>query len=40
MCPLLDHSQVNYVPDLIDLTKDEEARDYWLKCFERTIQTV
>lgn len=38
VCPQLDHS--TYVPDLIDLTKDEEARDYWLKCFERTIETV
>jgi bifunctional damage-control phosphatase, subfamily II, fusion protein len=30
----------NYVPDLIDLTQDEEARKYWLDCFEKTINTV
>ena len=39
MCPLLS-DQINYVPDLIDLTKDEEARSYWLNCFEKTIETV
>ena len=38
-CPLIsDHA--NYVPDLFDLTKDEEARNYWLDCFEKTVQTV
>ncbi|CAF0848455.1 unnamed protein product [Brachionus calyciflorus] len=36
-CPLLDHE--SYIPDLVDLTKDEEARSYWLSCFERTIET-
>ena len=40
MCPLVDHKNHNYVPDLVDLTKDEEARNYWLNCFERTIETV
>jgi hypothetical protein len=41
MCPLVDHSNGNsYVPDLVDLTRDEEARAYWLNCFERTIETV
>lgn len=37
-CPLLEHE--NYIPDLVDLTKDEEARNYWLSCFEKTIETV
>ena len=36
MCPLLEPA---YIPDLVDLTKDEEARMYWLKCFENTIVT-
>ena len=39
MCPLLENTS-SYVPDLIDLTKDEEARGYWLDCFEHTIETV
>jgi hypothetical protein len=40
MCPLLDTTEnKNYIPDLIDLTKDEEARIYWLNCFEKTINT-
>jgi hypothetical protein len=38
-CPYLEDA-VSYVPDLVDLTKDEAARDYWLSCFERTINTV
>jgi hypothetical protein len=37
--PLLS-DLASYTPDLIDLTKDEEARQYWLKCFENTIHTV
>lgn len=37
-CPLLN-DQFSYVPDLIDLTKDEDARIYWLDCFEKTIST-
>jgi hypothetical protein len=39
MCPLLLNPNT-YIPDLIDLTKDEEARSYWLACFEKTINTV
>ena len=39
MCPLLINPTL-YIPDLIDLTKDEEARNYWLNCFEKTINTV
>ena len=31
-CPLLKDPS-SYVPDLIDLTKDEAARTYWLDCF-------
>lgn len=38
-CPLLVEPS-NYIPDLVDLTKDEAARTYWLDCFERTINTV
>jgi hypothetical protein len=30
----------NYIPDLVDLTQDEEARQYWLDCFQKTINTV
>lgn len=26
-----------YVPDTVDLTKDKEARDYWLSCFESSL---
>jgi bifunctional damage-control phosphatase, subfamily II, fusion protein len=37
-CPFLLDSNI-YIPDLIDLTKDDEARDYWLNCFEKTIET-
>ena len=37
-CPLLKDPS-SYVPDLIDLTKDEAARTYWLDCFEKTINT-
>lgn len=39
VCPLLLNPN-SYIPDLIDLTKDEEARHYWLGCFEKTINTV
>ena len=31
--PLLDTNQ-KYYPDTMDLTKDGEAREYWLNCFE------
>ena len=39
VCPLLNTKIKQYVPDLVDLTKDEEARTYWLKCFQTTINT-
>ncbi|KAK4312227.1 hypothetical protein Pmani_016307 [Petrolisthes manimaculis] len=26
-----------YKPDAVDLTKDKEARDYWLSCFESSL---
>ncbi|XP_050719238.1 4'-phosphopantetheine phosphatase-like isoform X2 [Eriocheir sinensis] len=28
-----------YVPDTVDLTKDKEARDYWLSCFESSLES-
>lgn len=31
--PLLDFDE-KYYPDTMDLTKDTEAREYWLTCFE------
>lgn len=34
--PLLAHPE-EYVPDTVDLTKDKEARDYWLSCFEGSL---
>ncbi|XP_042242173.1 4'-phosphopantetheine phosphatase-like isoform X3 [Homarus americanus] len=34
--PLLAHPE-EYVPDAVDLTKDKEARDYWLSCFEGSL---
>ncbi|XP_071551021.1 4'-phosphopantetheine phosphatase isoform X2 [Panulirus ornatus] len=34
--PLLTHPE-EYVPDAVDLTKDKEARDYWLSCFEGSL---
>ncbi|CAL4163602.1 unnamed protein product, partial [Meganyctiphanes norvegica] len=36
--PLLTTSQ-EYVPDTVDLTKDKEARDYWLSCFEGSLDS-
>lgn len=35
-CPLL-HDPANYVPDTVDLTQDTEAREYWLHCFEESV---
>lgn len=34
--PLLNTTE-EYVPDTVDLTKDEEARNYWLSCFEGSL---
>ncbi|XP_076052846.1 4'-phosphopantetheine phosphatase isoform X2 [Oratosquilla oratoria] len=34
--PLLAHPE-EYIPDTVDLTKDKEARDYWLSCFEDSL---
>ena len=31
---------LRYFPDAVDLTKDTEAREYWLKCFEDSIDKV
>uniref|UniRef100_A0A1B6EFC2 4'-phosphopantetheine phosphatase n=1 Tax=Clastoptera arizonana TaxID=38151 RepID=A0A1B6EFC2_9HEMI len=36
-CPLLA-DPANYIPDTVDLNCDKEARDYWLKCFESSIE--
>ncbi|XP_054271885.1 4'-phosphopantetheine phosphatase isoform X2 [Macrosteles quadrilineatus] len=35
-CPLLA-DPANYVPDTVDLNGDQEAREYWLDCFENSI---
>ncbi|XP_049852310.1 4'-phosphopantetheine phosphatase isoform X1 [Schistocerca gregaria] len=35
-CPLLADPAA-YIPDTVDLTKDTEARNYWLQCFEESI---
>uniref|UniRef100_A0A0P6CRZ5 4'-phosphopantetheine phosphatase n=2 Tax=Daphnia magna TaxID=35525 RepID=A0A0P6CRZ5_9CRUS len=35
-CPLLDQP-ASYVPDMVDLTEDAEARKYWLDCFEESL---
>ncbi|KAK6641070.1 hypothetical protein RUM44_012769 [Polyplax serrata] len=37
VCPLLLDPET-YCPDTEDLTKDEEAREYWLQCFEETVE--
>ena len=30
----------NYIADTVDLTRDDEARDYWLACFEDSLPKV
>ena len=30
----------NYIADTVDLTRDYEARDYWLACFEESLPKV
>ncbi|KAJ4429005.1 hypothetical protein ANN_26001, partial [Periplaneta americana] len=35
-CPLL-FDPSNYIPDTVDLTQDTEAREYWLQCFEESV---
>uniref|UniRef100_A0A023F3Z0 4'-phosphopantetheine phosphatase n=2 Tax=Triatoma infestans TaxID=30076 RepID=A0A023F3Z0_TRIIF len=35
-CPLLANP-ASYIPDTVDLNADEEARNYWLDCFEKSI---
>ncbi|XP_063984374.1 4'-phosphopantetheine phosphatase [Diachasmimorpha longicaudata] len=35
-CPLL-RDPASYSPDTTDLAQDKEARDYWLQCFEESI---
>jgi len=35
-CPLLV-DPANYNPDTTDLVQDKEARDYWLECFEKSV---
>lgn len=36
-CPLLADPE-SYVADTVDLNRDEEAREYWLGCFEESLQ--
>ena len=38
-CPLL-LDPASYFPDTDDLTLDEVARSYWLKCFEDATEAV
>nr|XP_012149725.1 PREDICTED: pantothenate kinase 4-like isoform X2 [Megachile rotundata] len=35
-CPLLK-DPASYNPDTTDLAQDKEARDYWLQCFEESV---
>ncbi|XP_075235661.1 4'-phosphopantetheine phosphatase-like isoform X2 [Lycorma delicatula] len=35
-CPLLS-DPANYIPDTVDLNADQEAREYWLQCFEESV---
>ncbi|XP_017887843.1 pantothenate kinase 4 [Ceratina calcarata] len=35
-CPLLK-DPASYNPDTTDLAEDKEARDYWLQCFEESV---
>ena len=36
ICPLLS-DPFTYNPDTVDLTRDSDARSYWLKCFEDSL---
>ncbi|XP_050525416.1 4'-phosphopantetheine phosphatase [Daktulosphaira vitifoliae] len=36
-CPLL-RDPSTYIPDTVDLNSDREAREYWLNCFEQSIE--
>ena len=36
ICPLLQDSST-YNADTVDLTSDSDARSYWLKCFEDSL---
>ena len=36
ICPLLQDSSA-YNADTVDLTRDSDARSYWLKCFEDSL---
>ena len=36
VCSLLKDA-ANYNPDTVDLTRDPEARSYWLQCFEDSL---
>lgn len=37
--PLLDMN-IEYLADTMDLTKDLEARDYWLTCFQGIYEII
>ena len=36
ICPLL-MDPASYNPDTVDLTRDPDARSYWLQCFEESL---
>lgn len=38
-CPLLWNPD-SYLPDTVDLTRDSEAREYWLHCFVDSVDKV
>lgn len=38
-CPLLK-DPANYVPDTVDLNADQEAREYWITCFEKKVDEI
>ena len=38
-CPLLKQPD-SYIADTVDLTRDDEGRDYWLACFEDSLPKV
>ena len=38
LLPLLAHPK-EYSPDSVDLILDREAREYWLTCFEKSLES-
>ena len=35
-CPLIENPK-DYIADTVDLTRDHDARAYWLTCFEESL---